>query len=246
VASAAPFRLLFQPEPIIRAAAFQHEAAVFGRTYGVTYPDHVAEFAPYESASAFMVVLDATDDVVATMRLITPGPAGLKTLNEASGPPWWIDGLRSALAVGIDPSRTWDVGTLAVARGVGRHRFAVTAALYHGLALAGRRNGVGTLLMTVDERVRRILESLGLFTSALPGAQPGPFCGSPASTPVFAHFAPFLDHQRRVNPEAYRMVTLGGGLTDVAIPPVEHFDLLERAVFDPAFEAPLASAIQPA
>jgi hypothetical protein len=237
----AQFRLVFQPEPQLRAAAFAHEARIFGRTYGVAYPDHVAEFAPYESASAFLIVTDRADDVVATMRLITHGPAGLKTLVEAGGEPWNIDGLRAARAVGIDPTHSWDVGTLAVGRGLRGHRFAVTAALYHGLALAGRRNRVGSLLMTVDERVRAILEHLGLITAALPGAKPGPFCGSPASTPVYSHFAELLDRQRRVNPEAYRLVTMGAGLAEVAVPPIEHFDLLERAMVLPA--APESAAL---
>jgi hypothetical protein len=234
VSKDAQFRLVFQPDAELRTAAFEHEAATFGRTYGVPYPDHVAEFEPYENQSAFLVVVDRAGDIAGSMRLITPGPAGLKTLVEAAGPPWWIDGYRAAKAAGVDPERTWDVGTLAVARGLRNHRFVVTAALYHGLALAGRRNRVGALLMTVDERVRRILESLGLYTSALPGAKPGPFCGSPASTTVYAHFAPMLDHQRRVNPEAYKAVTLGGGLVDVDVPPAEHFDLLERALAAPA------------
>ena len=44
------YRLLFQPEPELRTAAFEHEAATFGRTYGVSYADHVAEFEPYESS----------------------------------------------------------------------------------------------------------------------------------------------------------------------------------------------------
>lgn len=229
------FRLVFQPDPDLRAAVFAHEAKVFETAYGVPYEYHVEEFAPYESASAFLVVVDGDDAVRATMRLVTPGPAGLKTLVEAARSPWHLDAMRSAAAVGIDPQRTWDVATLAAGRGLGRHRFMVTAALYHGLTLAARRNRVSSLLMTVDERVRSILQNyLGLYTSALPGARPMPFEGSPASTPVFGHCAQMLDAQRRVNPDAYRLVTRGIGLDEIAIPPVEHFDLLERAVASPA------------
>jgi hypothetical protein len=162
--------------------------------------------------------------VAATMRLIFPGPAGLKTLVDASNSPWRLDALRTAAAVGVDPQRTWDVGTLATAPGLGRHRFAVTAALYHGLTVAAGRNRVRSLLMTVDERVRGILQTFGLFTSALPGAKPLPFEGSPASTPVYGHCAQMLDTQRRVNPEAYRLVTQGVGLEGVRIPPAAEFE----------------------
>ena len=141
-----------------------------------------------------------------------------------------------------------------MARGLRGHRSIVTAALYHGLALAGRRNRIGAILMTVDDRVRRILETLGLYTAALPGAIPGPFCGSPSSIVAYAHFAPMLDHQRRVNPEAYKGVTLGGSLVGVDVPPVEHFDLLERALLAPSRVEPIGaelvgagrSAVEPA
>jgi hypothetical protein len=242
--SSALFRLAFQPPAALRAAAFAHEAQIFDTTYGVSYDDHVQEFAPYEDQSAFLVVVTGADEVVATMRLIRSGPAGLKTLAEAAGPPWGIDAMRSARAAGIDPETTWDVATLGVGRGLGRHRFAVTAALYHGLTIAARRNRVRTLLMTVDERVRMILQHFGLFTAALPGAKPGPFCGSPASTPVFGHSAQMLDAQRRDNPDAYRLVTRGIGLDEIAVPPVEHFDLF-RAVDDIATKPNETGRLEP-
>jgi hypothetical protein len=225
VGPAREFRLVAWPDGDVRAAAFELEARTFGVRYGVPYDTHVLEFLPYESASAFLVVVDERDQVAAAMRLITPGPAGLKTLVEAAKAPWWIDAQRGAAVVGVDPQRTWDVGTLAAAPGLGQHRFAVTAALYHGLTLAAERNRVKSLLMTVDERVRGILETFGLYTTALPGAKPAPFEGSPASTPVYGHCAQMLDAQRRVNPEAYRLVTQGVGLDAVRIPPAAQFTL---------------------
>jgi hypothetical protein len=226
-----PFQLVFQPGPDLRAAAFAHEAKVFETTYGVPYDFHVAEFAPYEDQSAFLVVVDETVKVRATMRLVTPGPAGLKTLVEAAREPWCVDAARSAAVVGIDPQHTWDVATLAVGRGLGRHRLAVTAALYHGLTIAARQNRIASLLMTVDERVRGILQQyFGLYTTALPGATPKPFEGSPASTPVFGHCAAMLDQQRRMSPDAYRLITQGIGLEAITVPAAIHFDLLERAI----------------
>lgn len=231
MASAAPYRLIFQPGPDLRAAAFAHEAAVFGSVYSVPYDFHVAEFAPYEAQSAFLVVVDKDERVRGTMRLVTPGPAGLKTIVEAARSPWFLDADRSARAVGLDLRTTWDVATLAVGNGLGRDRLVVTAALYHGLTVAARRNRVSSLLMTVDERVRGILQTyFGLYTTALPGATPQPFEGSPASTPVYGHCAAMLATQRRQNPEAYRLLTLGIGLDGITVPSDEHFDLLERAL----------------
>lgn len=230
LAPARAFRLVAWPDGAVRAAAFELEARTFGVRYGVPYDEHVLEFGPYESASHFLAVVDDQDRVAAAMRLITPGPAGLKTLVEAARSPWWIDSQRAAAAVGVDPERTWDVGTLAAAPGLGAHRFAVTAALYHGLTLAASRNRVRSLLMTVDERVRGILQAFGLFTSALPGAKPAPFEGSPASTPVYGHCAQMLDTQRRTNPEAYRLVTQGVGLDGVRIPPAAQFEMGRESV----------------
>jgi len=231
VASAAPYRLVFQPEPVLRAAAFAHEASIFGSVYSVPYDFHVAEFAPYEAQSAFLVVVDQEERVRATMRLVTPGPAGIKTIVEAARSPWFLEAERAADAVGLDLAKTWDVATLAVGSGLGRDRLVVTASLYHGLTVAARRNRVTSLLMTVDERVRGILETyFGLYTTALPGAVPKPFEGSPASTPVYGHCADMLTAQRKLNPEAYRLLTLGVGLEGVEIPSEQQFDLLERAL----------------
>jgi len=223
------FRLVFQPSEELRATVFEREAQIFDATYGVPYDEHVLEFAPYESASVFLAVLDSQDDVAGVMRLILPGPAGLKTLNEAAGQPWCIDAMRAARAVGVDPERTWDVATLGVTKGIGRYRFAVTAALYHGLSVAARRNDVRSLLMTVDDRVRSILQVAGLFTTALPGAKSAPFCGSPASTPVYGHCADMFDTQRRVNPDGYRLIVQGVGLDEVSIPPLDQFDIARPA-----------------
>ncbi|MCU1656427.1 MAG: hypothetical protein JWO57_1083 [Pseudonocardiales bacterium] len=217
------FELVFQPTGLLRQAAFMCEARVFDETYGVALPEHIVEFAPYEDASAFIAVVDDRHDVVAAMRLITPSPVGLKTIHESCGEPWHLDGPRAARAVGMDMTTTWDIATLGVPRGIGRHRFAVTAALYHGLVIVARENNVRSIVMNVDERVRTVLNMTGLVTNALPGAKPGPFCGSPASTPVYAHCAQMLDTQRRINPDGYRLIAQGIGLDAVSVPSAANF-----------------------
>lgn len=208
----------------LQDAAFALEAQIFGARYGVSYPDHVLEFSDYHHSSVFVAVVDGAGEVAGMMRWIVPGDAGMKTLNEAALAPWFLDSARAARAVGVDPDRTWDVATLAVRPGLRGDRFTVTAALYHALAVAVRRNGVRSLLMTVDERVRRILETLGIAGHALPGAHPLPWCGSPASTPVYGHCAEMWRWQREVNPEAHRMIGQGTGL-DVSVPPSASFEL---------------------
>lgn len=235
------FHLVFEPRGSIRQSVFDREAEIFLHSYGVSRADHIAEFAPYEHASTFIAVLDQFDDVLGAMRIIKPGPVGLKTINESCGRPWNIDGHRAARAVGLDEASTWDVATVGVPRGAGRHRFAVTAALYHGLVLSARENSVRSLVMTLDERVRTILATTGLITNALPGARPGPFCGSKASTPVYGHCDAMLDLQRRINPDGYRLIVQGVGLDAISVPSARHF-VLGRSDSDDAAVA-LAAAV---
>lgn len=229
------FRLAFDVRGVLRDAAFNCEADIFLRNYGVERAAHIAEFAPYEPSSVFLAVLDEIGDPVSVMRLIVPSEVGLKTLHETAGAPWHLDGPRVARAAGLDLTTTWDVATLGVPLGIGRHRFAVTAALYHGLVVAARENGVRSLVMNLDERVRTILTVTGLITNALPGAGPLPFCGSSASTPVYGHCAPMLAMQRRANPDAYRLIAHGVGLDGVSVPPSSAF-VLNRQPVEPADE----------
>jgi hypothetical protein len=51
-----------------------------------------------------------------------------------------------------------------------------------------------------------------------------------------------LDAQRRNNPDAYRLVTRGIGLDEIAVAPIEHFDLFRPA--DESAAAPGATAVR--
>ena len=220
----ARYELLFAPQGQLLAAARACEAAVFQQVYGNTKADFDDEYGPYESASLFLALADSAGDVVATCRLILPSPAGLKTVNDVSRPPWRVDGARAVRAIGCDLSSTWDVATLAV-----RTDRPVTplaaAALYHGMLQAGRANDVHWVVMTIDERARRLLSMAGLIARAIPGTAPAPYLGSPASSPLVAEVAKMLDTQRRDYPEAYRLITLGVGLTGISVPPLSDFAL---------------------
>jgi hypothetical protein len=198
------------------------EAEVFLRAYGNTEADLAEEYGPYEDASLFIALTDNAGEVCGTCRLILPSPVGLKTINDVGRPPWTIDGARAVRATGADPSRTWDVATLAV-----RPRGTVTplasAALYHGLVMATRANAVPWIVMTLDERARRLLAMAGFVARAIPGTVPAPYLGSPASTPLVGDVAAMIDSQRRTNSDAYRLMSLGVGLTDIDVPPLTHW-----------------------
>lgn len=199
------------------------ESEVFLRWYGNTREQLAEEYGPYEDSSAFLCVADETGEVLAAARLLAPGgSAGLKTLADVGRPPWGIDGPRSARAAGAELETTWDVATIGVRRQT-QDTARLSLALYHGVVNVCRANGMSGFVAVLDERVRRLLDSVGIVTRTLPGATAAPYLGSPESTPVYVLRSYMFDQQRRQFPDAYRLVTLGHGLDGIAVPELEHF-----------------------
>jgi hypothetical protein len=108
--------LHFDPRGDLLEAARQCEEDVFLQAFGNTRSQLDEEYGPYNDQSVFVSVSDDSGHVVGSCRLITPGPAGLKTLNDVARQPWGVDGLRAARAASIDVTRTWDIATLGVRR----------------------------------------------------------------------------------------------------------------------------------
>jgi hypothetical protein len=207
----AELRLVFDPVGGVLAAARDCEADIFREAY--------------EPNSVFVALADTDDDVLGIVRLLAPGYR-VKTLDDLETGPWATDAARSVAAARIDLSSTWDVATIGVRPGQQRHRARLAFALYHGLIVAARVNEASTFMAILDERIRRLLDSVGIVMNTMPGASPMPYLGSAASTPVYAHVAPMLDNQRRRLPDAYRLVTLGVGLEGVDVPSPEQFRYL--------------------
>jgi len=219
----------FDPQGALLASARECEADVFLRWFGNTRVQLDEEYGAYEDRSAFLVLADRHDEVVAAVRLLAPGGrAGLKTLVDVGRGPWGVDGTRAAAAVGLDLASTWEVATLGVRRGSPADGLRLSLALYHGIMLISRVNRMSSFVAILDDRVRRLLGSAGILTQPLPGTAAAPYLGSESSTPIFAHCAPLLDNQRRHFPEAYRLVTLGIGLDGVAVPSPDAFRLRPR------------------
>lgn len=198
-------------------AARQCEEDVFLKAFGNTREQLDFEYGPYDAQSVFLTVSDSDNVVLAACRIITPGPAGFKTLNDIKGEPWLIDGERSARAAGADLAATWDIATLGV-RDTHRGRGVQAAmALYHGILRGAKANEIRSLTAILDEQARRVLAALDYTHLTLPGTSAAPYLGSKSSTPVYYH-ASMLDAQRRANPESYRMVIQGRGLEGVSVP----------------------------
>ncbi|MDD2858262.1 MAG: hypothetical protein PHU75_06235 [Candidatus Nanopelagicales bacterium] len=200
------------------AAARECEAAVFLEAFGNTEEQLHEEYSEYDSHSLFLSVEDASGTAWGACRIITPGPAGLKTLNDLGREPWALDSGRVTRAADIDLDRVWDIATIGVRKEAGAKRFLIAMALFHGIVAASRANNIPSMVALLDERARRLLASLDYSLSMLPGAQPGEYLGSPSTAPVFGHASTVLSAQRRANPDAYRLMTMGIGLDGIALP----------------------------
>jgi hypothetical protein len=221
----------FQIAGPLLESALDCEAEVFYQWFGNTREQLAEEYDPYLDATVFLAVADREGEVLGVVRLIAPGGrAGLKTLADVGAPPWEVDAARAAAAVGLDLTSTWEVATLGVRRTPEASRAQLSLALYHGLMTIAQVNRMTSFVAVLDERVRRLLASVGIVTSALPGTSTQPYLGSGSSTPVFCHFAPMLQNQRLRFADAYRLVTLGIGLDGVSVPPRESFRLRRPAV----------------
>lgn len=218
--NAGGYELVFCPEGELLERTRECEADVFLRTYGNTAEELAAEYGPYEAASRFITLTSGDGEVVGACRVIMPSPAGLKTVNDVYAPPWSTDGARALRAVGADVSQAWDVATIAVRPGAGVSSLA-SAALYHGLVMATRANAVPWIVMMLDERARRLLAMVGFVPRSIPGTWPAPYLGSPATMPLVGDVAHMINMQRRRNPDAYRLMSLGVGLTGVSVPPLQ-------------------------
>lgn len=220
-----PFRLVLDPTHHALELARACETDVFLTHYGNTLEQLAAEYGPYESHSVFMALLDQHDCALAACRLIRPGPDGLKSINDVERAPWGVDGARAARAAGLDLSRTWDVATIAVRKEAGAVRPLAAAALYHGLWAAARANDVRSIVMIIDERARRLLSAVSIITQTLPGTGPGEYLGSSTSTPLYGNLAQMAANQRRLNPDAYRLIGQGIGLDGIELPTPEEWRL---------------------
>ena len=179
-----PLRLVVHAEGAAQEAARACEADVFLSRFGNTRQMLDEEYGPYEDASIFLAALDEDGTAQAMARVIRPGAAGLKTLQDLRRDPWRLDPAEVAAEAGLDLSRTWDYATVAVrpeSRRFGVPIFPTVDRAAHYTAFA---NGATDMLAVLDEAVRTRLARNGPSYPLLPGTRPGPYLGSPASSPI--------------------------------------------------------------
>ena len=156
---------------------------------------------------------------VGALRLILPGPAGLKSLVDVEGG-WGRSGteLLAATGVPVDLTRTWDIATLAVSPGY--RDGLVSQALYQGACTSARRCGVSALVTILDVRVMRLVQRcLSRPFARYGGVEPANYLDSPASLPVWSDFEAWRRRVEADDEVLHDVIFEGRGLEAVVSPP---------------------------
>jgi hypothetical protein len=215
------------PDPDVLAC----EADVLGERYGDTAESLDAAYGAYADSTVWLAVTDRSDQVVGWSRLLVPGDLPEKTLADASKQPWGIDTTAASAAIGLDSASCWDVATIGVRRELGSQGGMAAIALYHGVIVGTRTNGIDWIAAMLHVVVRRVLDNVGLVMHALPGARPETYMDAPGFIPVYAHVESMIEAQRRTHPDAYRQVVLGH-LNGVVAPAAEDYLLVDLVDLD--------------
>jgi hypothetical protein len=207
------------------AALGRHlEQSVFLDTFGDTPQLLGVEYAPYEGASVFFLVVDHGRRLPAgTMRVILPSSRGFKSLDDFArvwGKP--ADQVLGRLDRTWDLTRVWDFATLAVApeyRGAAALGL-VTQSLVQALTIVGRRWGARRYVAILDVPVLRMLQwRMGRPFDEFPELEARPYLGSPSSVAVWGDLATWDERLARADPVLHQVVFAGRGLEAVVSTP---------------------------
>ncbi len=192
------------------AAARTCEDVVLGARFGNTTHDLAREYGPYEPLTTFGAVLRPDGTAVGAVRLIRPGLHGVKTVRDASRPPWNTSA-EVFEAAGLDLEHTWDVASFAVDASVVRADPRVAMALLSVMFGAFRDSSVAGFVAIMDSTAERALRGLGIRMLALPGAKAAPYLGSASSVPVYRQVADLHDEHAVRFPQVHQQVFHGRG-----------------------------------
>jgi hypothetical protein len=222
--AAQPFGAYIFPTYDPGAGLARHlERAVFLESFGNT-PDLLErEYGPYEPSSFFIVVLDHLRNVPAgMMRVLTPSPAGFKSLDDIE-PVWGCSADELIARTGIDLDRgcTWDIATLAVADGYRGGALAglITMSLYQTLTQAAFYCGAEWFIAILDMPVFRLLRwRLRMIFAGYTGIAPLPYLGSAASLPAWCDVLAAERKLAAEDEDLHAVVVRGEGLEEALSP----------------------------
>lgn len=168
------------------------ECTVFERFFGNTPEQMVDAYAAYEEHSMFFLVVDQLQRRAAgALRVILPSPKGLKSLNDISGPPLYVDAAQIVEHHAIaDPRRCWDIGTLAVHkeyRAAGSDHM-VSLMLYGQLYALLCRREIDHMVTILDRHAYgQLTELLGVPFVPIAASEPFSYLGSEHSRACYMH-----------------------------------------------------------
>lgn len=192
------------------------EANTFQRWFGNTSTELVQAYDPYAANSVFLSCWSQSHELLGTMRLARGAAGALKTLDDLSGPPWSLDAARVLRRAGLDPSRCWDVVSIAVRPRSSRSRGGKAAdCLKRALYVWSVMSNVQAWTAMLDDRVLGHLSDEGIPMKLLPGAFSAPYMGSPQTTPVFIALAGLDTALERSAPLRHAALILGRGLEEL-------------------------------
>ena len=213
------------------------EQAVFGRCFGNS-PEQLAEqYGPYEGATTFGAVFAADGAAVAAVRLIRPGIQRVKTLQDASNPPWNLDVGGVSESTGLDETRTWDVASFGVDSMVAGVDRRVALLLLAAMFGAFGDNQATSFVAMLDCGARRALQARGIRMLNLPDAAPAPYLGSPSSAPVYRHVADLHVEHARLFPHDHHLVFHGREVDGTGAQWEAPCGSVPRAVLHPATQS---------
>jgi len=192
------------------------EALEFEFRFGNTRELLDQMYEPYLEATHFVLVRDERVDLpVGMMRLVLNSDAGFPSVNSLAGSPW-NDEPDLVLARSIrdfDADRTLDVAMIAVRRGWGSREPA--ALLFHELAHFSRLHDIYFWVTILNDTVLERMQLLGRPFERYIGVKPGPYAGSPSSTPVWGVHPDAVARLAKDNPGLYAWIVEGRGLTEL-------------------------------
>jgi hypothetical protein len=211
-----PYRLLtFRGSDRAASIARDVERLVFHEAFGDTPELLAREYEQYEATSMFFVVIDHNDEPAGVMRIIVPGPAGLKSLNDLEvvwGRNW--SGIIAETPAFPTAGPVWDIATLAVTP---EHRGTAAAGvvsltLVQALTMTLSRNGVAACVTVLDDVVLRAMQwQLVRPFQSLAGIEARAYLGSASSKAVWCRIDEWRDRLVARKPALHDLFFLGTG-----------------------------------
>jgi len=182
------------------------------------------EYGPYDDSSTFLCVIDHAEQRPAGMiRIIRPGPAGLKSVHdiERQSGRAFTD-LVGPTGANVDLTAWWDIATLGVARD---YRGAATSglvamALYQALNMLADREGVEWAVAILDVVVLDLINTAWMRPfQPVPGTFPARYLDSPASQPAFCDAAAYKAKLALFDQPTHEILFEGRGLETMVSTP---------------------------